>query len=83
MSTTTPTLPKYDMDEVRKHDSETDAWLVVEGYVHDVTAFLLEHPGGKDIMMEYLGKDASEVFVSEQVHVHGTIAFKLLAKYPY
>jgi len=75
------TLPKYELDEVRKHDKEEDAWLVVEGYVHDVTAFLLEHPGGKDIMMDHLGKDASEVFLSEQVHVHGIIAFKMMAKY--
>jgi 4-hydroxysphinganine ceramide fatty acyl 2-hydroxylase len=75
-------LPTYDMNEVRKHDSEGDAWIVIEGYVHDVSEFLQEHPGGKDIIMDHLGKDASEVFTSEKVHVHGNIAFKMLAKYP-
>jgi len=69
------------MNEVRKHDSEGDAWIVIEGYVHDVSEFLQEHPGGKDIIMDHLGKDASEVFTSEKVHVHGNIAFKMLAKY--
>lgn len=76
-----PQLPVYDMLEVSKHDTEGDAWIVIEGYVHDVTPFLLEHPGGKDIMMDHLGKDATEVFTSEKVHVHGSIAFKMLVKY--
>lgn len=69
------------MGEVRKHDVEKDAWIVVDGYVHDVSEFLDEHPGGKDIMMDQLGKDVSEVFVSEKVHAHGTVAYNMLAKY--
>jgi len=78
---TTDKLKRYEMEEVKKHNTESDAWFVVDGYVHDVTVFLDEHPGGKDILMDHLGKDVSELFVDERVHVHGTIAYNMLAKY--
>jgi 4-hydroxysphinganine ceramide fatty acyl 2-hydroxylase len=74
-------LPQYDMLDVCKHDTETDAWMVIEGYVHDITAFLYDHPGGKDILMDHLGKDATTIFNSEKVHAHGAIAYKMLSKY--
>jgi len=71
------------MEEVKRHDREDDAWLVIEGYVHNVSSFLTEHPGGKDVMVDHLGKDATEIFTSEKVHAHGDVAFKILAVYPY
>lgn len=55
---------------------------VVDGYVHDITPFLEDHPGGKDIMLDHLGKDVSDVFVDDRVHAHGTVAYNMLAKYP-
>ena len=75
-------LPGYEMLDVCKHDTEADAWMVIEGFVHDITAFLHDHPGGKDILMDHLGKDATSIFNSEQVHAHGAIAYKMLAEYP-
>ena len=77
-----PSLPVYDLVEVAKHDQQGDAWIVIDGYVHDVTSFLVEHPGGQDVVLDHLGKDASEVFVSESIHAHGDAAFKMLSKYP-
>lgn len=75
------TLPGYDIEDVNKHNVEEDAWMVVNGYVHDVTSFLGDHPGGKDIMMEYLGKDASSIFANPKVHDHGPVAYNMLTKY--
>ncbi|KAF4706315.1 hypothetical protein FOZ62_012274, partial [Perkinsus olseni] len=48
------------MEEVAKHTSETDCWVVVNGQVLDVTDFLPEHPGGKLAIMTFAGKDASK-----------------------
>ncbi len=73
---------KYSMDEIRKHDTEKDAWMVIDGYVHDITAFLVEHPGGKDILLDHLGKDASSIFVSEAEHKHSLAAYNILSRYP-
>ncbi|OTA92246.1 hypothetical protein M434DRAFT_57134, partial [Hypoxylon sp. CO27-5] len=48
--------------EIKVHKTETDCWIVVHGVVYNVTKFLDDHPGGKDIILEEAGKDASDVF---------------------
>lgn len=35
--------------EISKHNSEKDAWIVVDGVVYDVTEFLGTHPGGVEV----------------------------------
>ena len=50
------------MEEVAKHTTEDDCWIVVNGDVLDATGFLDDHPGGKRAIMIYAGKDASEEF---------------------
>lgn len=71
----------YSLEELRVHNQEDDAWIAVEGYVYDVTTFLGEHPGGKEIILEHLGKDATDVFTSESMHAHSQSAFKILSRY--
>merc|ERR1719156_54354 len=50
------------MDEVGKHVTNTDCWVVVAGQVLNVTKFLKEHPGGELAIMTFAGKDATEEF---------------------
>ncbi|XP_072461511.1 cytochrome b5 type B-like [Notamacropus eugenii] len=52
----------YGLQEVAKHNSEKDAWLVIHGRVYDITAFLDEHPGGRKVLMDKAGQDATESF---------------------
>merc|ERR1719335_1303660 len=52
----------YTMEEVAKHTSKTDCWVVVNGEVLDVTSFLSQHPGGELAILTFGGKDASEEF---------------------
>ena len=37
---------EYTMEEVRKHKTDNDCWIVWNGGVYDVTNFLPDHPGG-------------------------------------
>jgi len=53
---------EYTLDDVAKHNTEQDCWVVVNGEVLDVTKFLPEHPGGKRAILLFAGKDASEEF---------------------
>ncbi|GBG23868.1 Nitrate reductase NADH [Hondaea fermentalgiana] len=53
--------------EVAKHQSAHDAWIVLGRDVLDVTRWLDFHPGGKEIMLPYLGYNATETF-DEQGH---------------
>ncbi len=48
--------------EIGDHNSAEDCWVVIKKQVYDITTFLDEHPGGKDIILEYAGKDATEAF---------------------
>merc|ERR1719166_887425 len=52
----------YTLEEVAKHTSKSDCWVVVNGQVLNVTNFLSEHPGGELAILTFAGKDATEEF---------------------
>ncbi len=51
----------FSWEDIRKHDKENDAWVVMDGEVYDVSKFLSEHPGGSSIVLPSLGTDIQEV----------------------
>lgn len=55
-------LKTYTLDDVAKHKTKDDVWVVVNGEVLDVTAFKADHPGGEKAIMLYAGRDATEEF---------------------
>ncbi|XP_055389131.1 cytochrome b5 [Condylostylus longicornis] len=50
------------LDEVKKHNSSTDLWIIIEGKVYDLTKFRAEHPGGEEVLDELGGKDGTKDF---------------------
>ncbi|XP_048211182.1 cytochrome b5 type B isoform X2 [Perognathus longimembris pacificus] len=52
----------YRMEEVAKHNTSKETWLVIHGRVYDVTGFLDEHPAGEELLLEQAGTDATESF---------------------
>jgi len=74
-------LQVYSLDEVRKHNTEKSAWIVIDGYVHDVTEFAGDHPGGRKYILNNAGRDASKTFVNSKIHSHSDKARILLARY--
>lgn len=55
-------LKSYTLEEVAKHKTKDDVWVVVNGEVLDVTKFKVDHPGGEKAIMLYAGRDATEEF---------------------
>ncbi|THH09792.1 hypothetical protein EW145_g1758 [Phellinidium pouzarii] len=53
---------EYTAEEVAKHKTKDDIWVIVNGEVLDVTKFLPDHPGGEKAILLYAGRDATEEF---------------------
>lgn len=53
-------MQEYSLEEVAKHNTENDCWVIVNGQVLDATKFLPDHPGGKKAILLYAGRDATE-----------------------
>ena len=68
---------QYTLAEVAKHNKKTDAWIVIDGKVADITEWIPKHPGGM-VIMKGVGKDATALFTSIG---HDEYARKMLKKY--
>lgn len=65
---------EFTLQEIAKHNKESDCWVIIDGNVYDLTSFLDQHPGGKKAIMTFAGKDATEEF--DMLHDR-----KVIAKY--
>lgn len=76
---------KFSVEEVAAHKNTNDAWIVVDGEVYDVTAFLETHPGGAEVILEHLKEsDVGQLMrgaTSTFDHAHSEAAFGMLKDY--
>ena len=49
---------QFTWEEIRRHSSKNDRWLVIDQRVYDVTKWL-KHPGGQMLLNHYAGQDAT------------------------
>lgn len=67
----------FTLEEIAKHNSEEDVWIIVNDRVYDCTEYLELHPGGVDSIIINGGIDSTEDFVA----IHSQKAHKILEKY--
>lgn len=72
------TLPTIPIAEVRSHNSEKSCYVTIGTNVYDVTDFLDGHPGGGELILEYAGKDVTEILKDELSHTHSDSAYEIL-----
>jgi len=69
-------MQEFDWNEIHKHNSKDDCWLVIKGKVYDVSQWVSRHPGG-DLIMQGAGREATPFFVP----YHPSKVSKMLNKY--
>ncbi|KAH6889629.1 cytochrome b5 [Thelonectria olida] len=52
----------FTFDDVSKHTTKKDLYIVIHEKVYDCTDFVDEHPGGEEALLEVAGIDASDAF---------------------
>lgn len=69
-------------EEVARHNSPQDCWIIVEGKVYDVTGYLTLHPGGPETILPYCGKEATQAFATlgGRGRDHSPNAYRLLTQ---
>jgi len=67
----------FTMEEINKHNTEEDCWIVIRDKVYDATEYLELHPGGIDSIIINAGEDSTEDFDA----IHSNKARKMLDKY--
>ena len=73
-------LDLISLEEVGLHNVREDAWLVLFDKVYEMSEYLesSRHPGGEDVILEYLGYDATLAFRGVG---HSKTALRALDKY--
>lgn len=60
--------PPLTREEVAKHNTEEDLYVIVDHNVYDVGDFALAHPGGAVVLKQVAGQDATEAFYNLHRH---------------
>jgi stearoyl-CoA desaturase (delta-9 desaturase) len=72
-------LPVISWDDFQAQASVNGAALVaIAGVIHDISPFILDHPGGKALIKSAIGKDATALF-NGGVYEHSNAAHNLLS----
>lgn len=67
----------FSPDEVSRHKTKNDCYLIVNDQVYDVSSYIDQHPGGVRKIVDYCGKESSVAFAA----VHSNFAWNLLEDY--
>ncbi|KPA86907.1 hypothetical protein ABB37_00944 [Leptomonas pyrrhocoris] len=55
-------LPRMTPQEVSRHNTPDDLWMVIRNVVYDCTEFQRFHPGGEKLLLACAGRDATDVY---------------------
>eukprot|EP01041_Mallomonas_annulata_P001765 gene1765-3416_t len=76
---TPATVKTFTWQEVAKHNTAEDCWVIYNGKVYDITKWVDRHPGGREILQLTAGRDISIAF--ESYHPFTRKAHEVLPKY--
>ena len=68
----------YTRDEIARHASVDDLWVIIDDKVYDLTDYVDDHPGGVAAIAKNGGRDATEGFKGPQ---HPSRVFDIVEEY--
>ncbi|KAJ3276547.1 fatty acid alpha-hydroxylase [Terramyces sp. JEL0728] len=75
------TINIFSNEEVAAHHTTASVWVAISGKVYDITEFMEDHPGGDEILLQYGGKDITQVLQDPNEHLHSDSAYEMLTQY--
>lgn len=74
-------MNQYSLKEISKHTTSDSCWVIYQNKVYNVTEFIQDHPGGDDLILDYAGKDVTQVMKDVLEHEHSDSAYDILNEY--
>ncbi|KIL63508.1 hypothetical protein M378DRAFT_664020 [Amanita muscaria Koide BX008] len=74
-------LRVYSSEDVQSRNTQSSCWVTRAGKVYDVTAFLKDHPGGEDYILQHAGQDVEEIMRNPEQHEHSSSAYDVMEEY--
>jgi 4-hydroxysphinganine ceramide fatty acyl 2-hydroxylase len=71
----------FTVEEVAKHNTTKSLCVIFNDRIYDLKEFAQDHPGGDDILLEYAGKDITEVMTDKDFHEHSEVSFEMMDEY--
>ncbi|EGG15010.1 hypothetical protein DFA_09830 [Cavenderia fasciculata] len=50
----------FSLEEISRHNTRESCWMIIQNKVYDITEYIDRHPGGKNALLRFAGKDGSE-----------------------
>jgi cytochrome b involved in lipid metabolism len=62
----------YTLAQVAEHSTANNCWMVINGKVLNVSAFVNSHPGG-NVILQACGKDGTDMFNQVRQHAKASV----------
>lgn len=72
------TLPTIPTEDIASRNTKASCYVTIGSDVYDITTFLVDHPGGPDLILEFGGKDVGKIMDGEGSHTHSEAAYEIL-----
>lgn len=65
----------FTREEVAEHSDVDDCWIIFNGDVYDLSQYVRMHPGGRWIILNHAGGDATQPYMNQ---LHSEVADRIL-----
>lgn len=73
---------KLTMEEIAKHSTSKDCWIIIKNIVYDISTYVPKHPAPEAALIKYCGKVSDQGWdTKDKKSPHSRAANRLLDRY--